>query len=259
MNKAIVITACLLLVLFKSAFAQDQLKIAEDSDSKKDTQICTIKALDGNDQKVHVMPDYFNRLLKISCLKDTITIFDYWGVPAEVTVLNKNFIKISYAVRGGSDISLSNVMVLCINGGRLYEAMHVLEHVSSESEGEKELYRNIYKITMTLSGDDKKNYKLHVGIHDSVKSRATPAINYNYNNQTVLSFDAGRNVFYSIKEDIYDSFAVYPTTQKNYKEKLKGNYPVIILGKETYYYIKGGWYNLGRNNELSGFTTHTAR
>lgn len=191
--------------------------MAEDSDSRKDTQICAIKSLDGSDQKVHVMPNYFNHLLKISCLKDTITIHDYWGVPAEVTGLNKNFIKISYAVRGGSDISLSNLMVLCVNGGRLYEAMHVLERVGSESEGEKELYQNLYKITIALSGDNKKTYKLHAGIHDSVKSRATPAINYNYNNQTVLSFDENRNVFYSVKEDIYDSFTIYPKTGKNHK------------------------------------------
>jgi len=254
MNKVLIITACLLLVVFKSAFAQDQLKIAEDRDSKKDAQICAIKSFDGSDQKVHVMPDYFNRLLKISCLKDTITIFDYWGVPAEVTVLNKNFIKISYAVRGGSGVGLGNILFLCVNDSKLYEAMHVLEYLNGESGDELDLY----KIKVTLNGDNRKTYKLHVGIHDSVKSRATPAINYNYNNQTVLSFDAGRNIFYSVKEDIYDNFTIYPTTQKNYKEKLKGNYPVIILGKETYYYIKGGWYSLGRNNALSGFTTHTA-
>jgi hypothetical protein len=254
-NKAIIISVCFLIVVFKSAFAQDPVKMAEDSDSRKDTQICTIKALDGSDQKVHVMPNYFNHLLKISCLKDTITIHDYWGVPAEVTFLNKNFIKISYAVRGGSDISLSNLMVLCVNGGRLYEAMHVLELVSSESGGEQDLY----KITIALSGDNKKTYKLHAGIHDSVKSRATPAINYNYNNQTVLSFDESLNVFYSVKEDIYDSFTIYPKTGKNHKEKLRGNYPVIILGKEVYYYVKGGWYNLGNDNELDRFTTHTAK
>lgn len=220
MNKAIIISICFLLIVFKSALAQDPVKMAEDSDSRKDTQIRVIKALDGSDQKVHIMPDYFNHLLKLSCLKDTITIPDYWGVPAQITDLNKNFIKISYAVRGGSDISLSNLMVLCVNGGRLYEAMHVLEKVNSESGGDREHY----KITITLSGANKKTCKLHVGIHDSVRSRATPAINYNYNNQTVLSFDESRNAFYSVKEDIYDRFTIYPKTGKDHKEKLRGNY-----------------------------------
>jgi hypothetical protein len=32
--------------------------------------------------------------------------------------------------------------------------------------------------------------------------------NYNYNNQTVLSFDIIKNVFFSVKEDIYDTFTV---------------------------------------------------
>jgi len=255
MNKPVLVITYVLFVLFKNAFAQDPVKIAEDRDSKKDMRAYAIKAFNGGDRKVHIMPDYFNHLLKISCFKDTITILDYWSVPAEVSVLNKNFIKISYAVRGGSGVGLGNVMVLCVNGGKLYEAMHVLEYLTGESGDEQDLY----KIKLTISGDNKRTYKLHVGIHDSVKSKATPAINYNYNNQTVLSFDETRNVFYCIKEDIYDKFILYPKMGKNENGKLGGNYPVIILSNNTYYYVRGEWWSLGSNKELNGFTTHTTR
>jgi len=221
MNKPVLIITCILFVVFKNAFAQDPVKTAEDRDSKKDMRAYTIKAFNGRDQKVHIMPDYFNHLLKISCLKDTISILDYWGVPAEVTVLNKNFIKISYAVRGGSGLGLGNVMILCVSGGKLYEAIHVLEYVNGESGDEQDRY----KIKIMISGDNKETYKLHVGIHDSVKSKATPAINYNYNNQTVLSFDETRNVFYCIKEDIMTNMSFIPKWEKMRTENLA----VIIL------------------------------
>src|ERR1700744_961276 len=93
------ITFCILSVFRNSALGQDILKVAEDKDSKRDTKAYNIISLDGKSKQIHIMPDYPNHILRISCLKDTISIYDYWDVPAVISVLNKNFLQVKYEVR----------------------------------------------------------------------------------------------------------------------------------------------------------------
>ncbi|MEO6851147.1 MAG: hypothetical protein ABI203_06125, partial [Mucilaginibacter sp.] len=211
----------------------------------------------------HITPDYPNHVLRMSCLKDTISITDYWDVPPEIVVLNNHFIKIEYAVRGGSDLALGNMLILCVNNNKLYEAMHVLRYIDSELgyiiDSKKFTEHSNYTIKAVLNRETKNNYKLNVDVHDEVKS-SNPEICYNYKNQSILNFDVKNNVFYSIKEDLYGSFKIsHSGRHKRTKQKIRGNFPVIILEKEIYYFIKDGWYELGRNNELDGYTSRNTK
>jgi hypothetical protein len=193
------------------------------------------------------MHEHFSHILKISCLKDTITDHDFWDVPTEVRVLSEKFIEIKYAVRGGSGVGLGNTLILCVKNNRLYEAMRVLGYSNGESGDQQEYYS--IKVS-ALKGDNLKKYELVINIHDRMNSKSDPETNYNYTNQSILHFDVSRNVFYSIKEDLFDSFInVYDSkADKTHKQPVKGNFPVIILGKEKYYFIKGEWYDLRRDN-----------
>jgi len=236
--------------------AQDFLTNALKKDSKRDTKSYIIQSLDGKSQKVHIMPDYENNVLRISCLKDTISINDYWGVPAEVHVMNKNFLSIKYEVRGGSNLGLGNILVLCVKGSTLYEAMHVLRYSHSETGSENQ----DYNIKSILIGKTSKTYKLKVRIRNSSYSKYTPSTNFNYNNLSVLKFDVNQNVFYSLKNSIYQIMTIYDIkTNKEQKQEIRGNFPEIILGDETYYFIKDGWYQMGENNELYNFTSTTRK
>jgi hypothetical protein len=221
-----------------TAFAQDFLKMAEEKDSKRDSKSCNILSIDGKSQKVKIMPDYVHRVLKISCLRDTININDYWGVPPEINILNKNFIAIKYAIRGGSNVGLDNILIVCVNHNKLYRAMFALNDINSETGDEKE----IYNITFVLTGTSKKSFHLNVNIHDEVNSQSRPETNYNYHEQTVLHFDDKRNVFYSIKKDIYGSFTV---GEGKRSIAIRGNFPVIMLGRETYYFLDNEWFQMG--------------
>jgi len=265
MNKPVTLITYSILFLFSNILsAQNRVKAAEDEDSKRDTKTFSIQSLDGKDQVVHIMPDYPKHVLRISCLKDTISLLDYWDVPPETVMLNKSFIKLEYAVRGGSDLGLGNMIILCVNNNKLYEAMHVLRYIDSQLsyvEDEKNFNEHSnYVIKVTLSGNTKNNYKLNISVHDEVKSTSNPESIYNYQNQSVLNFDVNKNVFYSIKDDLYGSYKVYlPGRKKKAKQKIRGNFPVIILGKETYYFIKDSWYSIGRDNELSGYTSRNIK
>ena len=237
-----------MLLFLNISFAQDEMEIAEAKATKKDTRTFNITSLDGKNEKVKIIPDYVNRDLIVTCLKDTISIAGFWGVPAGIYLLNKNFIEIKYEVRGGSNFALGNTLILCVNNNKLYESMHVLRYATWDSD-----IKASYQIKISLVGNSKDNYKLNVNIHDYVDSKPNPEKNYNYKTQTILSFDTKRNVFYSIKKDIYKQFI--PKSGKTAKQEVNGNFPMIILENETYYFINNRWYQPGRsnNNEMDEF------
>lgn len=237
MNKSIIALSVILFctLSFNLVFAQDILKEDEIKATKQDTRTYNLKSIDGKNQKVTIIPDYENHVLKITSLKETISISDFWGVPPEIRLLNKNFIRINYSVRGGSGVGLGNTMIICVNGSHLYQAMHVLRYLTGESGGIQEEYR----VKLHLVGNSVNNYKLKASIHDFVDSKPFPKENYVYDNNTTLAFDVRQNVFYSVKQGIYDRFI---TTKNKTKQKVNGNFPMIILGKDTYYFINGKWY-----------------
>lgn len=248
---------CIILFAFSSkGFAQDFLTNALKKDSKRDTKSYIIQSLDGKSQKVHIMPDYANHVLRISCLKDTISINDYWGVPADLHIINKDFLSIKYDIRGGSGLGLGNLLILCVKGNVLYEAIHVLRYSHSEGVGEIK----DYLIKPILIGNSCKTYKLNVRVHNTSYSKYVSSANFNYDNFSVLKFDVTQNVFYSLKKSIYQTMTIYDIkTNKEQKQEIRGNFPEIILGDETYYFIKDGWYQMGTNNELYNFTSTTRK
>jgi len=246
-NKQLALITCLIITGFiSSAIAQNDARTAEAQSTKRDTRTFNLVSLDDKATKVKITPDYVNRVLRMTCLKDTISIRDFWDVPPKIEMLNKMFIKINYEVRGGSNLGLGNTLILCVKGNKLFEAMHVLRYTNWNSGDEKMDYR----IRLSLNGSNRNNYHLTVSVDDYVYSKRNPETNYTYNNKTILSLDQRNNVFYSIKENVYNQVAV-TRGGKSTKQKVSGNFPVIILGKETYYYINNRWYQAGINNEMN--------
>ncbi|WP_143020877.1 hypothetical protein ACRQ5D_12660 [Mucilaginibacter sp. P25] len=247
MNRyAALIISLVFILYFDHSSAQDWLKTAEAKAAKRDTKIYHLTSIDGKNQTVKIVPDYANHVLKMICLKDIITIDDFWGETPDIRLLNKNFIEINYAVRGGSGVGLGNTLIICVEGQHLYKAMHVLRYLTGESGEQQEEYR----IKLHLVGNSINNCKLKVSVHDFVDSKPRPKENYAYDTNTVLAFDMQQNVFYSVKQDIFDHFI---TTRNKTKQKIAGNFPMIILGKETYYFINDRWYSGNLNKEMFEF------
>jgi hypothetical protein len=235
------------MFFINAASAQGDLKANELKATKSHTTF-NVLSLDGKYRIIKIIPDYVNHVLTITCLHDTIRINDYWGVPPDIHLLNRNFIEINYEVRGGSNLGLGNILILCVKDGKLYEALYALRY-SDWNSGDR---KTKYMIRPTLNRDGKNNYRLNVQIHDDAYSKRNPQENFDYNNQTTLSFDAKLNVFYNIKENINDNF-VMTSIGKKVKQKIGGSFPVIILGKESYYYLNNKWYQFGKSNEIYQF------
>jgi hypothetical protein len=245
-NQFILITYLVSVLFINSAIAQDNLKTTEAQDTKRDTKTFNLVTLDSKIAKVKITPDYAKRVLRITYLKDTITIYDFWGVPPVIQMLNKTFIEIKYEIRGGSNLGLGNILILCVKDNKIIEAMHVLRYTNLDSGNEK----MDYHINLNINGNNKSDYSLSTHIHDDTYSKQNPETNYNYNNETTLNFDTKHNVFYSIKQNVYNYIAA-TKAEKATKQKVNGNFPVIILGKEIYYFINERWYQLGRNDEIN--------
>ena len=250
MTRPITLILFFALIGFRNiSIALDELTSAEAKGSKKDTKAYVITSLDGKRQKVIVMPDYVNRVLKIICLNDTVRIGHYWDVPPEAHMLGNNFIKVDYEVRGGSNLGLGNTMILCVNHNKLYITMHSLRY-SKWEDGRAYMY---YNVKLGLVGNSKNGYKLKAAIKDTVFSKETPSDNYGYNNISILHFDSDQKVFYSIKQSI-SGFILHDERNKpTHKEIVRGNFPIILLGPEKYYFVNGKWYQVKDNFELSEF------
>jgi len=237
-----ILFACLTFLSLSKVFAQDNLNIALKK-SKRDTKTYIIKALDGEIQRVCVLPDYQNHVLTVICVKDTIRIDNYWGIPPVSSVLNKTFVKIKYEVRGGSNLGLGNVLIVCVNRKKIYPSLHINEYSISETSGEY----STYKTKLDVTGNNKYTFKISAKVHDLSRSKDNPETNYDYVERSVLHFDKKRNVFYSIKKSIYKSFTV--EGQKS-QQMFSGNFPVILLGDIAYYYLNNKWWELNTDNHL---------
>jgi hypothetical protein len=149
--------------------------------AKNNPLVYTLQSLDGKDVKVKILPDYAHHILTISCLQDSINIDDYWGVPPLASFLGKSFLQIKYEVRGGSNLGLGNVLLICVSNNKLHEALHVQQYCDWESGN----LMQKYSVDFSL-GWRGKDYILTGHITDKVASKDEAGKNYTYSNNTDL-------------------------------------------------------------------------
>ncbi|WDF80103.1 hypothetical protein PQ469_08805 [Mucilaginibacter sp. KACC 22773] len=242
MSKRFLLILPLILFISKSVLlAQDELLENRIVQSKKDTRTFNIQSLEGKIVRVKVLPDYVHNILCVIYLKDTVKVFDYWDVVPKTSYLSKRFIKINYEVRGGSNFGLGNSLIICVSNNKLYEALHVLRYTDWESELVK-----TYNVKFALA-DHKKDYVLTASIRDKSISSINPETNYEYTSSSKLHFDKKLKIFYSIKDDLYDTLKViyHDTT---YRREIQGNFPEVILEDNKYVFIGGQWFELSKDS-----------
>jgi len=238
MSKRFLLVLSFILFISKSmSFAQDELLENRIVQTKKDTKTFNIQSLESKTVKVKVLPDYEHHILCIIYLTDTLKVFDFWGVPPQQYHLSKQFLKINYEVRGGSNFGLGNSLIICVSNDKLYEALHVLRYTDWESELVETCNVKFAFVTHN------KDYMLTANIREKSFSTTNPETNYDYTNISKLHFDKKLKVFYSIKKNLYDTLkVVYPDT--TYRRAIEGNFPEVILGDVKYLFIGSQWFEL---------------
>ncbi len=262
------ITVILILLSFcayySNAFAQTDEKWIKEY---------TLESLDGTPQKVYLLHEIGADSYIIKCSNDSIRIDDTYGISGEPVILNKNFLRIVYNPRLGSNQSCERVLFLCISNKKLYIAMHVtlnyyyeLTEVYNKKADSLKLFneKSVYELKLKLTGGNKNDYKLTANIHDMNSSKHDPSTNYNYDDKTVLNFDAHENIFYNDFIELNTMFNVYDPDPAigEHKQRITGNFPIIKLGKMEYYYINDRWYEGSKDdngkNILFGYSTSNA-
>lgn len=215
-------------------------------------QIYEVKALDGPAQKIRVV-DNEKSTLVISSLKDTIRIYN-WNNTIATALLNRTFLKVVYNIQGGVGIQEAHTIILCVNKNKLIEALHFESLFHEEfidfrkplDTTDRVSVYSTYRVSLSITGNNAKNYKLNARIHDTQKSKLSKKDNFNRNSIAHLNFDPVENVFYTSQLEVSRYFTVSgPKFRKKAKQHIKGKLPVAKFGKMTYYYVKDCWYERG--------------
>ncbi|HTE00980.1 MAG TPA: hypothetical protein VK668_16930 [Mucilaginibacter sp.] len=171
--------------------------------------------------------------------------------------MSKSFLKIVYGARGGTGIHISKTLILTVNNQKLRQSLHITSLFNEEfidfSKPVDQLkpvdIKSVYELNFALAGDNTRNYKLNIKIHDEKQSKQNPRTNYSHNKEAVLIFDLNQCIFYNEHKAVSRYFIVFdPKTQNETRQYISGTFPVVKLYKSEYYYIKGEWYEKNDNN-----------
>jgi len=213
-----------------------------------------LQSLDDNRVAINLNYKLYSKELTISCLSDTLRLIDYTGT-IKGHILNNKFLQIGYEAGGGTGSEIRNTVILSVVKNKIYVSMLVNSYASwfspnpdNPSSIDKE---NRYALKFNITGDDKSNYKLTIALHDQQTSKLQPQTNYDKNELVKLAFDPIQNIFYSTRKNTIQSFTINdPKTQRSVEQRVNGPVTMIVLGNNSYYYIKGEWYRSSDGDSL---------
>jgi hypothetical protein len=220
-------------------------------------QVYNVHALDGSLQKINVAGNEKSTLI-ISCLQDTVYIQNLNDI-TEVRLLNHKFLKVVYDSRGGPGLHIQHTVIVCVNNKRLVEALHFtslfheefIDFSETADTTFKVAVKSTYSVSLMLTGNAVKDYKLNAKIHDERTSKLSQDDNYSRDNITRLNFNPGENIFYTSQLELARNYTIVgPNMENDTVQYVRGKIPVAKFGKMTYYYIKGCWYERGDGDEL---------
>jgi hypothetical protein len=206
-----------------------------------------LQSFDGVPSQVRVIQQPSPQGLAISCLRDTLLLNECWAL-GQVKVLNRQFLQITYALRAGSNEGLGITLVLCVNQGKLRQALKIESYRNYDLRNLTHIAGNpdeyeLYQVQTQLLGTTSKTYKINLTIHDESRSQITPATNHLSTKQVVVRFDASRQLFYTKQEKVTPRLHVWdPKKERVMALRSKELVPVVTLPTSTYYFIKGKWF-----------------
>ena len=217
-------------------------------------QTYRMRSFEGTAVSVRVYEQRSPRALVVACATDRVTLYDYWA-PDEARVWNQQFLQLTYAVRGGSNVGVANTLVLGVSHGKLCQALKAETFREYDLRNLARIPGNpddyaLYRVRMSLLGTTPLTYQLQLAIHDEHQSGQAPAGNRSSSRQAVLRFDPTHHLFYTGHQLVPSVFPVVDLKAgRVVTRKVTEPLPVIALNRRTLYFIQGEWYEAARTEK----------
>lgn len=198
----------------------------------------TLRSIDGKKASIHV--EELPHELRISCLHDTSLLYEYFG-DFQAIVLDSSFLRITYAVRGGSGFGSENTVLLAIRDGHLHQALLIMSSFLAVGFN----YHHTLHTDLKLSGGRGSNYILTAGAREYLKDESHPAGSYKRFKPILLRFNSDLMAFHSKMPVANTAFTAVEVNHGNeYINFAVGDtIPMVHLAGYLYYYAEGSWYS----------------
>lgn len=195
----------------------------------------TLLSLDGKPARIVVLDDFDTRALLICCNKDTQRLgLDWYGHRAEMQT-DSHFLKI--ICFGGPGGTFNDQILLCVDRGRLYQALHIMCQTRFMSDNNIDEWSN--SIGAAKGKADRTS--LVLSLHRF--RQWDGVIKTDYHKAVKLRFDSGAHAFctgYSTMNATRTT--IYLANNKTVKRRFKGKLPVIHIDTQAYLLRHGIWY-----------------
>jgi hypothetical protein len=195
-------------------------------------------SIEGKKVKVHI--EAFPHELRVSCLHDTLLLYEYFG-DYHARALNSSLLQITYAVRGGSGFGRESTAILALRDGHLCQALLLTS--SFEAAGFK--YRQTLNTGLKLTGNRWSNYVLTVNARKYLMDESHPSGIRKRFQPVLLRFNKDLMAFYG-KTVVADTvfIAIEVNHSNEYIHFAAGDTLAMIkLADDRYYYVEGSWYS----------------
>lgn len=207
-----------------------------------------LKAIDSLAARITIYEKPFSHKFHIDCVTDSLTINDFSAL-ARVHIFSPTLLEVVYSPRGGSDEGYDNVLLLAVNKGKF---CIVMEIQSVDEYSYPDAY-GVYNLNIKLTRQNTADYQLLVNVHD-LKQVKEKRKNYNHYFNYTLKYNNKLNLFYSANKYLNTVADIWNyKTNKTESKHIKGNIPLIKLGKQEYYYFNAKWYSGGKDSLSSKY------
>ena len=186
-------------------------------------QTFTLRSIDGTPAKITLalgkITEKYGRSFTITTDKDTLYLNEFWAIYT-AEVINDNFLEITYAERGGSNLGITNYLLLSVVNHKLIESAFLLQISDWEAFEHK-----TYTVRPTLLGNAPENYRLALDFQAEANNRSGKWI-FAHHHQDTLSFNPSLHIFYS---------------QKQHPPTIHVRYLAFFGENLDYYYVNGIW------------------
>lgn len=164
-------------------------------------------------------------------------------------VLGRCFLQVTSFVPAGTGMAEYRTVVLCIDKGRLHQALLTTSYWSSYLPSQDST--RIFSLRLQLTGTDSRTFQLALSEaeHTFKGFPEPPRLRHVY--ARTLRFDADRHCFYLSRKAINKTLLV-DDGGKQMRQHLAGPYPYVLIGHDQHYLINGDWYEVVESEAYPG-------